>query len=894
MYSKLFTIILVVSSIGLSAQCPDNIDFEMGNFTSWQCFSGQTYTSGSANIIDLQPSNPIPNRHEIVHANADGSIPLDPYGRFPVLCPYGGKNSVKLGNDNSGGQAEGISCTFMVPNMIDTFTITYFYAVVFQDPNHSQQEQPRFFVTAYETATKIPINCASYNYVSTTNLPGFKQSSPGSDILYKEWSPVSIQFINLSNKEVTLEFKSADCTLGAHFGYAYLDVGSGCSNILATAPYCVATNSLQLNAPYGFQFYTWYNEDFSQVMGTDQLLNLNPPPVTSGKFWVDMEPYPGYGCRDTASAIVIPYPVPDTPVAISEYHYCQNQNASLLSATASINCQLLWYTDTTKAPSFDPLDPSTRNIGVTEYYVSQKILFGCESRKKKIKVYVYPVPVLNLSLSDNEQCLVGNSLIARSFSSNLFNPLYIWDFGDGFTQAGSVDTALHSYTVSGVFPVTLTIANNSYCSASRSLPATIVPPPIADFSYPPVICENETQLVLTDQSSTSLSTIDQWNWDVNGQFFNVKDPSLGLQTGGDLPVSLTVTSKAGYISLPLQETLRIRYQPEALFSMDTPFCNNKYINFIDRSFLPAGAAGENVSGWYWQYDNLSFTTQNFSYLSASGPYTVSLTVNSNFGCTSLRKDSMIIVNIAPQANLYINDSCVNRKIVYTATDQLSNVHKWLWDFGDGAKENKPVLIKYFEEDGVNSFILYGRSIEGCVDTIIRPFRIYKNYAYTIKDTIVAFNQPLELNANGGTNNKYKWYPSLGLSSDTVEKPIATYPRSMVYKMDALTGEGCDAHSSISVVRMTGPEIFIPTAFTPNGDNLNDVLKAIPVGMRSLDYFAVYDIYGQRVFYTTDFDEGWDGKIKNTPAQSGTYVAVAYAVDFQGNHVKKNTTVVLIR
>ena len=60
----------------------------------------------------------------------------DKYGNFPVVCPFGGNYSVKLGNDLNDAEAEGISYTFTVPGNIDTFTFTYFYAVVFEDPGH--------------------------------------------------------------------------------------------------------------------------------------------------------------------------------------------------------------------------------------------------------------------------------------------------------------------------------------------------------------------------------------------------------------------------------------------------------------------------------------------------------------------------------------------------------------------------------------------------------------------------------------------------------------------------------------------------------------------------------------------------------------------------------------
>src|SRR5882757_626810 len=229
---KKFSVFAILCALHLHAftqGCPPNIDFEDGNFSHWDCFTGSTYVSNNINIISLLPSAPVPGRHELITAS---STPKDPYGNFPTLCPYGGNYSVKLGNDGVNAQAEGMSYTFQVPPLTDTFTFTYFYAVVFQDPNHNSFEQPRFFVKAYDVLTGNPINCASYNYVSTTGIPGFQVSAVASDVLYKNWSPVSIQFAGLANRTVRLEFQTADCTRGGHFGYAYFDVGTGCSNIL--------------------------------------------------------------------------------------------------------------------------------------------------------------------------------------------------------------------------------------------------------------------------------------------------------------------------------------------------------------------------------------------------------------------------------------------------------------------------------------------------------------------------------------------------------------------------------------------------------------------------------------------------------------------------------------
>src|SRR5688500_18028081 len=142
--------------------CPPNLDCESGDFSNWESFTGITDVFAGKNRMMLNPSPPIPSSHEIISAaNNHG---LDPYDVFPHLCPYGGNYSVKLGNNVTGAEAESISYTFVVPTTVDTFTFTYFYAVVFEDPQHDHAEQPRFFVTAYEVETGALINCASYDY----------------------------------------------------------------------------------------------------------------------------------------------------------------------------------------------------------------------------------------------------------------------------------------------------------------------------------------------------------------------------------------------------------------------------------------------------------------------------------------------------------------------------------------------------------------------------------------------------------------------------------------------------------------------------------------------------------------------------------------------------------
>ncbi len=93
---------------------------------------------------------------------------------------------------------------------------------------------------------------------------------------------------------------------------------------------------------------------------------------------------------------------------------------------------------------------------------------------------------------------------------------------------------------------------------------------------------------------------------------------------------------------------------------------------------------------------------------------------------------------------------------------------------------------------------------------------------------------------------------------------------------------------------TQPDIFIPTAFTPNNDGKNDILKPIPVGITRIDFFRIYNRFGQLIYETKEYLKGWDGNVAGTPQASGTYVFSAQGVDYTGKTIFKKGTVVLIR
>lgn len=171
--------------------------------------------------------------------------------------------------------------------------------------------------------------------------------------------------------------------------------------------------------------------------------------------------------------------------------------------------------------------------------------------------------------------------------------------------------------------------------------------------------------------------------------------------------------------------------------------------------------------------------------------------------------------------------------------------------------------------------------------------IPKVVAFAGYDTSVIAGQPLQLQASGASH--FLWSPPLGLNDPAVANPVATVQQDMIYRVKASTDEGCYAEDEIRVkVFRTGPEIFVPNAFTPNGDGRNDVIRPTPVGIRQFDYFRIYNRWGQLIFATHIPTNGWDGLMGGNKALAGTYVWEARGIDYTGKAILKRGSFILIR
>ncbi len=163
------------------------------------------------------------------------------------------------------------------------------------------------------------------------------------------------------------------------------------------------------------------------------------------------------------------------------------------------------------------------------------------------------------------------------------------------------------------------------------------------------------------------------------------------------------------------------------------------------------------------------------------------------------------------------------------------------------------------------------------------------------DAIITSNQPLQLQAqdiNGTGFTHYTWSPPGGLSSASVPNPVVHVDHDVTYIVTATTAQGCTATDDITIRISKVAEIYVPSAFMPAG--INNVLHAIPIGIREFRYFAIYNRYGELVFKTSNPKEGWDGQYKGQPQNAGGFIWMVEGVAYDGRVITRKGNVVLIR
>lgn len=964
---------LLVSGISkyAFAQCPPNIDFELGNFAGWQCYTG-TFVSPSA--LTLNPSPPTPNRHEMLTTFPAPGNGLDPYGFFPQNCPNGSGHSIRLGNGNGGGQAEGISYTFTIPAGQNQFNLIYNYAAVLQDGgvNHDSTNQPRLLIRVRNVTDNQVIACSSFPFI-VGGISGFYPSPINPTVLYKDWAANSITLDGNAGKTIEILFVTTDCGFTAHFGYAYIDLNTECSSAFIGAAYCPDDTAINVTAPYGYETYSWWNSTFTINYGNTQTINFTPPLPPGTQIAVIITPYNGYGCldtlyadlvdtltiqsnagRDTLSCDNAPVQLGTNPRTGYVYSWSpvtglSNPNISNPIATPSVTTEYVvttrsagggCVTTDTVIVSAAVLDNSIELIGNTEicsngpetavlkvaaadsiqwyrngiaipganqttynvtqtgtYHATVFSFVGCSSNTATKDITVNPAPVTGFTINTANQCFKDHQFVFTNTSTVSAGTLqYNWDLGDGNTSIATDVT--HTYAQTGTYIVKLVTTTDKGCKDSVSFTVNVFESPLAGFTANiNELCQKNNQFVFTNTSSVPAGALQySWNMGDGSAILTTKDVTYSYPQPGNYTVKLLVTTDNGCKDSTTFD-VTVNPDPVAGFAINSPqqcFGDHQYILTNTTSIL----WGTLQYNWTLGDGAIETTTDVTHKYIQPGDYTIKMLATSDKGCADSISRSVKIYP-TPYADFIVQQpACINQTLV-TINKTLNNTAStliYLWDFGNGQSSGLSSPHYSYPAAGTFNLKLTVSTAQCPLTTTVKQSVVVieapaPGIRYPDKEAVFNYAEQLQARQIGNT---VLWTPAISLSNRFSYMPTFKGLNSQLYTIQLKTPSGCVTVDTQLVKTRKKIEIYVPNAFTPGSNGLNDYLRPVLMGFVKVNYFRVYNRWGKMLFQMQSDQPGWDGKVNGQFVDPQTYVWMIEAVDVDGIVHKKQGTTVLIR
>jgi gliding motility-associated-like protein len=403
-------------------------------------------------------------------------------------------------------------------------------------------------------------------------------------------------------------------------------------------------------------------------------------------------------------------------------------------------------------------------------------------------------------------------------------------------------------------------------------------------------CENH--YIAIQDSSPNPGWMQSYYWSFgDGTTSTAQNPGSHLYKPGIYQLIEAIQDSAGCTDTS-KTNLIIGTYPVPKFTVASS-CDSEFIPIQNQSTDSVGT----ISTWNWTLSNGTTYTDSIPNLGflAPGTYNLSLSATSVQNCPSLSTyQTSFSVYPIPTVGFQADTVCAGTTFSLTGLENNAvPISQWYWKLDSLPLDSGQTVQYNISQGGNYNTYLWAISPTGCSsDTVTQVIEIQQSYAFAGNDTLVALGYSTQLQATGGVT--YLWSPAATLSNPNIANPVATPTDSTTYTVIAYTPIGCASTATVVVKVFKGPAIYVPGAFTPNGDGINDILKAIAPGIRQLQYFRVFDRWGKQVYYSTQLQAGWDGTINGQPVPPGTYVWVIQGITLQGNILTKQGTTVLIR
>lgn len=484
----------------------------------------------------------------------------------------------------------------------------------------------------------------------------------------------------------------------------------------------------------------------------------------------------------------------------------------------------------------------------------------CSNGQDTVTITVQPGSVANIT---------GATSICTGQSTTLsVNPLpssqVLWSTG---SSANSI-----TVNSSGTFSVAI---SNGNCISRDTVTVT------QSAQLNPVITESGSLCGSGSVTLTAETGYDTYSWNTGAS-----TPSINVTTAGQYSVTVTKSGCSGSASYDVAQ------QSSLDLSVITtpPTCQGQ-----------ANAAAELVITYNGPFTVSWSTGATGQLLTDVLPGNYSYNIQYGNNC-SISGNVSIPDKSALKADIAVQD--VGCLVNEPGSINIRNVLNGTLPFQYALNGGAPGSDSLFDNLQTGDYTITITDRNGCqLDTIVN-IRQATLVTVNLPDTIfMTINVPIILTpVISGTDNgaTYTWTPSDGLSCNSCADPLANPDSDIIYQLEVINGSGCSDIDSVLVIVQPPKFIYVPEAFTPNGDGLNDkagVLTSLD-GVQ-VEIFQIFNRWGQKVFEASGFQAGnnqigWNGSFDGEPAPTDGYLYYVRATFADGAPVTLKGVILLLR
>ena len=630
------------------------------------------------------------------------------------------------------------------------------------------------------------------------------------------------------------------------------------------------------------RYTTWKWGDGTQ---TDSAVARKQYKAT-GTFKMKMYFSTGKGCLDSAQKNLVVFASPIAKFGISDSSICGSTNYFNLTngSTAPVNARWNWNygdgnTSTTKTPG------KVSYTGYGDFTITLAVrdpLYNCTDTTRRT-VRVLKGLALQPISTDSAICDVKGTFTFKDTTSyGNISPQRRWIFGPNSKDTSTASSFTHQFKTPGYKKITMIGGIPGTCADTVSFNVHV--------RYPDSILSIQHKINYacipgsTDLSAT-INAGSGWNyyWDLgSGQIENTPTVSAAqFPNAGQQRVQLQITDAFGCM-YTAQDTFRLYAAPN--ISISTSSQDTQCIKGNGFAYQFSATDTTKPVIYTWDLGDGSTSTKAlpaFHKYASVGSKTVQLSIKDGHACLDTATLS-VFVNESPIITITGDTACEGETLRLSSrvlpVSVAVNSITW-YDANNAVAGSGANLTLSNLTPGVRQYYAIAQAAGGCADTsniaateiLTAPTALFN--AEIQKATSAGVRVFFKDSSIGGASS-WKWYPEYPDRNTSSGAQNLNYLYSRLGKVSAMlvvqNGQGCKDSTVKEYVLISDELIFVPSSFTPNGDNYNEYFK--PDGLSAIASYemVIYNRWGAKIFETQDASQGWDGNYMGDPAPQGGY------------------------